>query len=125
MKIAVTSQDRTHVTEHAGHCQRFWIYEITEQAIAHKACVDVPKDQTFHALVGSLPAHLQDVQVLISGGMGQSLIERLGRHDVKGLVTPETQPDVAVAAYLAGTLVTKQPEHQTCTHGAGPGHHHG
>jgi len=37
MKIAVTSQDRPHVTEHAGHCQRFKIYEITKQTIAQTA----------------------------------------------------------------------------------------
>ena len=124
MKIAVTSQDRTHITDHAGHCQRFWMYEITEQAIAQKACIDVPKDQTFHEFVGSLPAHLQDVQVLISGGMGQSLTDRLGRNGIHGLVTTETQPDAAVSAYLTGTLATKQPERHTCAHGVGQAHHH-
>lgn len=124
MKIAVTSQDRTHVTEHAGHCRRFWIYDVNEQAIAQKAFVDVAKDQTFHAFSGNIPAHLADVQVLIAGGMGQSLTQRLARHGIAGLVTPEQEPDAAVSAYLAGTLATKQPELKTCSHGPGHDSHH-
>ncbi|HAN73627.1 MAG TPA: dinitrogenase iron-molybdenum cofactor biosynthesis protein, partial [Planktothrix sp. UBA8402] len=26
MKIAVTSQNKTSITEHSGHCRKFWIY---------------------------------------------------------------------------------------------------
>jgi len=124
MKIAVTSQDRTHITEHAGHCRRFWIYEVNDQAIAQKAFVDVSQDQTFHEFSGNIPDHLADVQVLISGGMGQSLTQRLARHGIEGLVTTTTQPDAAVSAYLSGTLATQSPEQQTCTHGEGHDHHH-
>jgi len=124
MKIAVTSQDRTHVTEHAGHCRRFWIYEVNEQAIAQKDFVDVPQDQTFHEFSGKIPAHLADVQVLIAGGMGQSLTQRLARNGIDGLVTTVALPDEAVSAYLAGTLATKQPEVHTCAHGEGHDHHH-
>ena len=28
MQIAVTSQNRKTVTEHAGKCRKFWIYDI-------------------------------------------------------------------------------------------------
>jgi predicted Fe-Mo cluster-binding NifX family protein len=124
MKIAVTSQNRTDITEHAGHCRRFWVYEVDQQAIAQKSLIDVPKDQTFHEFAGKIPAHLQDVQVLIAGGMGQSLTERLARNGIEGLITTESQPDSAVAAYLSGSLATKAPEVKICGHSAGPGHHH-
>jgi predicted Fe-Mo cluster-binding NifX family protein len=30
MKIAVASQNKTAITEHAGHCRKFWIYETKE-----------------------------------------------------------------------------------------------
>jgi predicted Fe-Mo cluster-binding NifX family protein len=124
MKIAVTSQNRTDITEHAGHCRRFWVYEVDQQAIAQKSLIDVPEDQTFHEFAGKIPAHLQDVQVLIAGGMGQSLTERLARNGIEGLVTTESQPDNAVAAYLAGSLATKAPAVEICGRGEGPGHHH-
>lgn len=127
MKIAVTSQDRAKVTAHAGHCQHFWIYEIIAAQVAQKTLVDVSHDQTFHEFAGQLPTHLEDVQVLISGGMGQSLTQRLARNGIEGLVTAETQPDVAVSAYLAGTLATIAPEQKTCSHGdthSHPHHHH-
>jgi predicted Fe-Mo cluster-binding NifX family protein len=124
MKIAVTSQNHTDITDHAGHCRRFWVYEVDHQAIAQKTFIDVPNDQTFHEFAGQLPAHLQDVQVLIAGGMGQSLTQRLARNGITGLVTPETQPDQAVTAYLSGNLRTKAPALKTCGHSAGPGHHH-
>jgi predicted Fe-Mo cluster-binding NifX family protein len=124
MKLAITSQDRTHITEHAGHCRRFWIYDIVDAAIAHKTFVEVPANQTFHEFAGRLPAHLQDVDVLITGGMGQSLTDRLSRNGITGLVTSETQPDAAVSAYLSGNLATITPEHTECGFGEGPHHAH-
>lgn len=124
MKIAVTSQDRQHITEHAGHCHRFWVYEVADRAITQKTLVDVPKTQTFHEFSGKIPTHLEDVQVLIAGGMGQSLIQRLARNGIQGLVTTETEPDVAVSAYLSGNLATQAPEEKTCRHGATHGGHH-
>jgi len=125
MKIAVTSQNRIQITEHAGHCQHFWIYQVVNQLITQKTLVDVASDQTFHKFASKIPAHLQDVQVLIAGGMGASLTQRLARHGIAGLVTAETQPDAAVSAYLTGTLATIAPEQKTCQHGEalGPGHH--
>ena len=122
MKIAITSQDRTYITDHAGHCQHFWIYEIAEAVVTQKTLIDVPHEQTFHEFAGPLPAHLQDVQVLIAGGMGQSLNQRLARNGIEGLVTAETQPDVAVSAYLLGHLPTIAPQQTAC--GFGEGHPH-
>ena len=37
MKIAVASQNRRDITEHAGRCRKFWIYRIAEQQIMDKA----------------------------------------------------------------------------------------
>ena len=65
-------------------------------------------------------AGLQGVQVLITGGMGEGLTRRLAGMGIEGLVTPETDPDLAVAAWLAGTLPLGRPE----AHG-GHDHSHG
>ena len=53
---------------------------------------------------------LDGIDVLISGGAGQGLIRRLDSMGIQGLVTPETEPDSAVADFLNGTLKLGQPE---------------
>jgi len=123
MKIAITSQDRTHITEHAGHCRRFWIYDVTDKAISQKTLIDLPADQTFHDTQSTIPDGLQGVQVLIAGGMGRGLTQRLARHGIEGIVTAATEPDTAVAAYLAGAIAIQEPG-AGCAHGDGPHPHH-
>ena len=59
---------------------------------------------------------------MISGGAGQGLIRRLDNMGIQGLVTPETEPDLAVAHFLSGTLKLGQSEahegHGEHCHGA-------
>lgn len=109
MKIAVASQNRKTVTGHAGKCRKFWIYDVEGGAVAHKTLLELPREQSFHEHRGPDPHPLHGVQVLITGGMGEGLMRRLAGMGVKGIVTPETDPDQAVAAYLAGTLPLGRP----------------
>jgi predicted Fe-Mo cluster-binding NifX family protein len=109
-KIAVASQNRRNVTGHAGKCRRFWVYDIESGAVKGRQLLELPREQSFHEHTGAEPHPLQGVQVLITGGMGEGLARRLAGMGIEGLVTPETDPDRAVAAYLAGTLPLGQPE---------------
>lgn len=70
---------------------------------------------------------LDAVNVLICGGMGSGLAQRLKARGIQGLVTTESDPDGAVAAYLAGRLPLGEleiheegHEHRERHHG----HHH-
>jgi predicted Fe-Mo cluster-binding NifX family protein len=119
MKIAVTSQNRKIVTGHAGKCRKFWIYEAAGGVISGKTLLELPLEQSFHASHGG-PHPLDDVDVLICGGMGQGLVNRLQAMGIEGLVTTETDPDHAVASYLAGSLPLGMPESHS-----GHEHHHG
>ena len=110
MKIAVASQNRKIVTGHAGKCRKFWLYDIEDRAVKGKTLLELPREQSFHEHTGAEPHPLQDVQVLITGGMGEGLARRLAAMGIEGLVTTETDPDRAVSAYLAGTLPLGQPE---------------
>ena len=112
MKIAVASQNRKSVTGHAGKCRKFWIYAIESGAVKDKTLLELPREQSFHDYRGAEPHPLQGVQTLITGGMGEGLARRLAGMGIEGLVTPETDPDLAVAAFLAGTLPLGQPEAQ-------------
>lgn len=104
MKIAVASQNRKTVTGHAGKCRKFWIYDIDGSLVLDKALLELPLEQSFHESGHDAPHPLDDVNVLISGGMGQGLQFRLKQKGIQALATPETDPDRAVAAWLAGDL---------------------
>lgn len=110
MKIAVTSQNRRTVTEHAGRCRKFWIYEITEGEVQGKRLLELSKEQSFHDSARSVPHPLDTVDVLISGGMGRGLERRLRERGIEAVVTDETDPDAATKAYLDGTLVRLRAE---------------
>ncbi len=110
MKIAVTSQNKTSITEHAGHCQKFWIYETKDGEIIEKKLVELSADQSFHHCSSNEPHPLDDVQVLISGSMGPGLMRRLERKGIEGVIAKETDLDRAVKAYLDGSLVREESE---------------
>ena len=124
MKIAVASQNRKTVTGHAGKCRKFWIYESDGAEVLDKTLLELPKEQSFHESHGA-DHPLDAVNVLICGGMGSGLADRLKARGIQGLVTPETDPDQAVAAYLAGRLPLGEPEaHEDHAHHHGHHHYH-
>ncbi|MEJ2345335.1 MAG: NifB/NifX family molybdenum-iron cluster-binding protein [Gammaproteobacteria bacterium] len=121
MKIAVTSQNRRTISNHAGRCRRFWIYEVQEDRIQSKELLEIPKEESFHESSPHAPHALDTVDVLICGSMGNGLQRRLAARGIDARTTAETDPDRAVAAYMAGTLPPGAPhDHQ---HGHQHGHH--
>ncbi len=129
MKIAVSSQDKAHVTGHLGRCQRFWVYDLEGDNIQGKELFQLTKDQSFHESSPQVAHPLDGVQVLISGGMGRGLARRLESKGILPVITPETDPDVAIAAYTAGTLAITALEdhvhHHDHDHDHGHQHDHG
>jgi predicted Fe-Mo cluster-binding NifX family protein len=121
MKIAVTSQNRKTITEHAGMCRKFWIYEIDDKTVVKKTMLELAKEQSFHESHGAGPHPLADIDTLICGGAGEGLIRRLNDMGIQGLVTTETEPDSAVAHFLDGTLKLGQ----SGSHEGHGEHHHG
>jgi len=101
-------------------CRKFWIYKIVDKKIASKSLLELALEQSFHESHGVGPHPLDGIDVLISGGAGQGLIQRLSNMGIQGLVTLEKDPDSAVASYLAGTLKLGQVE----SHEGHGEHHH-
>lgn len=101
MKIAVTSQNRKTVTEHAGRCRRFWIYTLEEGQITDKQLLELSKEESFHESRGDGPHPLDGVDILVTRGMGGGLAQRLARRQIRLEVTEQTDPDQAVQACLA------------------------
>jgi predicted Fe-Mo cluster-binding NifX family protein len=130
MKIAVTSQNRKTVTEHAGKCRKFWIYDIENQQVTGKELLELPLEQSFHEsaqTVGPQAVHpLDGISLLIAASAGRGLQMRLGEKGIQVAVTTETDPDRAVTAWLNGTLplVTEPPHDCDSHHGHDHGHDH-
>jgi len=102
MKIAVTSQNRKNVTEHAGRCRKFWVFDVEGDKVVDKQLLELPKEQAFHDSSPHADHPLDDIDVLITGGMGSGLTQRLEKKGIKALVTTENEPEAAVSHYLGG-----------------------
>lgn len=109
MKIAVTSQNRRDVTGHAGRCRNFWIFEAEDGVVLDRQLLELPREASFHDSLPHAPHPLDDVEVLISGGMGDGLRQRLARRGIEALVTTENDPEKAVQAWLDGRLPLGEP----------------
>jgi predicted Fe-Mo cluster-binding NifX family protein len=107
MKIAVTSQNRQTVTDHAGRCRMFWVYQTEYADVVEKHLVELPGGQSFHDC--AIPPQLNGINVLITGGMASDLRYRLKQHAIQAVSTVESDPDRAVAAWLNGTLSELPP----------------
>jgi len=106
MKIAVTSQNRTTVTDHAGQCRKFWIFETEFADVVEKHLVELPLR---HRLKDALPHPLDDINVLITGGMASAMRYHLKQRGIQAVSTQESDPERAVAAWLNGTLDEMPP----------------
>jgi predicted Fe-Mo cluster-binding NifX family protein len=117
MKIAVTSQNRKSITEHAGRCRKFRLFEIEDGRIAGTELLEFAKGQSFHESSPHEAHPLDVVDVLISGGMGNGMIQRLRNKGVTGIITSQSDPEIAVMLYLKGKLQSEEPhEHSHHEH---------
>jgi predicted Fe-Mo cluster-binding NifX family protein len=104
MQIAVTSQNRKTITEHAGKCRKFWIYDVEKGVVTGKRLVELSIEQSLHASAGQLAEPLAGINTLITRGMGPGLYERLMQSGILPVVTMEEDPDAAVSAMLSNRL---------------------
>jgi len=125
MKIAITSQNRKKITGHAGRCRNFWIFEIEEGSICDRQLLELPKEQSFHDSHGLSTHPLDDVDVLLTAGMGTGLSKRLQRKGIKAVITTQTEDiEEGVKLFLQGNLKAEEPHSHIHWEGHHD-HHHG
>ena len=100
LRVAVSSQNRRTVTDHAGRCRKFWVYEIRKNRVDNKTLRELSMEQTLHSAPLGDDHPLDDVHVLITAGMSPFLYQRLQRGGIKPFVTDESDPDKAVQMLL-------------------------
>lgn len=100
MKIAVASENGM-VTEHFGHCEGFMIFDTENNEITNEETIANPGHRP-----GFLPNFLNDmdVNVIISGGMGNGAIDIFNEKDIEVIVGASGSAKVAVENYLKGSL---------------------
>ena len=101
MKIAVTSQNRKSVTAHAGRCRKFRLFEVEDGCIIRDELLELPKEQSFRESPAGEPHPLDDVDALITGGLGEGLKSRLERKGIQWIVTEEADPEKALKDFLS------------------------
>jgi len=121
MRIAIPSNDKIHITAHFGRTKGFNVYEIENQQIK----TQVYRSNTFthhqqHRHVehqshgnghgehrhshGAILDALNDVSVVIAGGMGRRLYDDLRAAKIETFVTRHTIAEAAVMDYLKGEI---------------------
>lgn len=120
-RIAVTSQNFRTVTGHAGKTRRFIVYGEQDGAPVELERLDLPMEQSFHALRGA-PHPLDGSSVLITSGCSENFVHNIAKRGIRVcMVDAETTPQAAVSAWLAGSL---QPLPVPAQLSAEDDHHH-
>ena len=150
IKVAITSQNKRTITKHAGECRNFLIYTIEDEKVISKEVLSLESNRTlkytFHEDPSEIPFNpIYETDILLSGSIGKSGVNKLTMNNVAAYVIQEKDPDVAIEKLLNGTLQAFEPvaskhhnhddhhehhHHHEHSHseggcgGGGCGHHH-
>ena len=101
MRIAVTSQNFRTVTGHAGHARRFLIFEGNKAELPTEiGILDLDAQMVIHGFDKNASHPLDTMGVLITGSAGAGFIRHQAERGVQVVTTSESNPRVAVAAFL-------------------------
>ena len=114
MKIAVTCENN-QVFQHFGHTPGFAVFEIADGKVVSEKMLS--SGSSGHGALATLLA-LEQIEVLICGGIGGGAINALGNAGIKVIGGAEGDVRCVAENYAAGTLQVRENFH--CNH-----HHHG
>ena len=122
MRIAIASNENngldSQVSQHFGHAGFFVLVDVEDQEVKGVSAVENPFGGG-HA-PGQLPEFIgqQNVQVMLSGGMGQRAVEFFRQYGVQAVTGASGTVRQSLEGYLGGSLKDAAP----CTDHA---HHDG
>lgn len=124
MKIAMPYKDG-RVNEHFGSSKEFVVVEAEQGAIKGKKVLTNEILHDHGGLARMLAA--ESVDVIITGGIGQPMLEALQAAGFKVVTGASGEVDAVAGEFLSGRLVSR-PVRCNCGghhgHGHGHGHHH-
>ncbi len=101
-KIAIPVSDNV-LSQHFGHCEEFFIYDIEDKNITDVTSIVAPPHEP-----GILPEWLSGYGItdVITGGMGHKAINLFNQFSINVFVgAPQEDPRKIVSEFLEGTLV--------------------
>ncbi|KIL99870.1 Nitrogen fixation-related protein [Paramagnetospirillum magnetotacticum MS-1] len=108
MKIAVAvDSSYAKVSGHAGRARHWLVYE-TDRA-SSSVRVELEAAQVFHHYEGDGPHPLDGIETVIAISAGEGFMRRMQARGIDARQTAETNPDKAVADYLAECLSAPKP----------------
>lgn len=108
MKIAVAVDSRfAKVTGHAGRARHWLVYDPEAGSAATR--IELEPSQVFHHYEGDGPHPLDGIGTVIAISAGDGFMKRMQARGVDARQTAETDPDKAVADYLAERLSDPKP----------------
>jgi predicted DNA-binding protein (UPF0251 family)/predicted Fe-Mo cluster-binding NifX family protein len=118
-KVAFPTSDRNHVDQHFGHTNEFCIYTVKDNEVKDVSFVTPPPHKP-----AVLPLFLRDleVDVIITGGMGQRAVELFKHNGIDVILGAQGKIARNLEDYFDGELLsTVSP----CEHNHDHDHQHG
>lgn len=113
MRIAISSQNFRTVTGHAGKARRFIVYDVQGDKVSEAERLDLSMDQAMHGFDDQQAHPLDSAAYLITASAGAGFMNRMAHRGVKVVTTAETDPEIAVHAFLMGCLKSPGPHEHT------------
>ncbi|MBF0381613.1 MAG: hypothetical protein HQL69_11380 [Magnetococcales bacterium] len=105
MNIAITIEDGEMISSPVETCHNYMVYEIVDGEIHNRHKLTLLDMETLGQFDLKHEDHpLDGVRVIISAGMKRSMEQKLMEIGITGIVTGETDPEVAVLHFLDGEL---------------------
>lgn len=111
MRVAVATPDYQTVGGHAGQARRWLVFEAAPGRTPTLAGqVELSKEQVFHHWRDEAGAHpLDGIAAVIAASAGEGFLRRMEKRGVAAVMTGETDPAAAVAAWCADAVTPPRP----------------
>jgi predicted Fe-Mo cluster-binding NifX family protein len=125
--VAITSQNKKTVFNHAGKCQNFLVYHIVNNTLKEKKVLELTKEETlhnyFHNSDNVVKNPLTGINMLLTGGIGEGAIQKLRNDGIQTHLIDEKDPDLVIEKLLNGTLAARKTSNCNCSCGGGKHNH--
>lgn len=106
MKIAISSEDGSSVSGHAGQARRWLLYQAEPgHAPGAPQCVELERGQVFHHFADAGAHPLDGVDVIVAASAGDGFVRHMRKRGVKIVLTSQKDAARAAAGVLAGTTL--------------------
>lgn len=110
MRVAVATPDYQSVGGHAGQARRWLVFDaVPGEAPVPAGRVELTKEQVFHHWRDEGPHPLDGIAALIAASAGDGFLRRMEKRGVVAIMTGETDPAAAVAAWCANAVTPPKP----------------